>query len=91
MSQKDHKQFLELEEEPAKKVGKEKTIYKPRKLNGRYDFDNMDLICKCRHRLGIHAPENESGTRPCWSGQEPEENGKYGKLCNCKDFKPKQK
>jgi hypothetical protein len=56
---------------------------------GRYDYMDMDLMCVCGHRLGVHAGVNDTNTRPCFN--EDAEGGGDGKECACKNFKPKKK
>jgi hypothetical protein len=53
---------------------------------GRYDYDNMQLLCACGHRLGIHAGMNETGNRPCFN--EDTGAGGTGEECDCKNFTP---
>ena len=56
---------------------------------GRYDFMDMERMCRCGHRLGIHAGVNETNTRPCFN--EDAEGGGTGEPCECTDFHPAKK
>lgn len=56
-----------------------------RDRDGRYDFNNMDLFCECGHRLGVHAGENGTKTRPCFNEDLGIE-GATGETCNCQNF-----
>ena len=41
--------------------------YRVRDKDGRFDYTNLNLFYVCGHRLGIHAAENETKTRPCFN------------------------
>lgn len=55
-----------------------------RGFHGRYDFSNMEDICKCGHKLGDHCMANPTGLRDCMV----ESMG--GPKCNCEAFRPNQ-
>lgn len=57
-----------------------------RNKHGQYDFNNMELICRCGHKLSIHAGENETKERPCFN-EDKGVNGATGDNCNCSNFK----
>lgn len=51
--------------------------------NGRYAHRDMNCLCKCGHRLGVHSAETSDGERPCFHGDDhPEE------FCDCVRFVP---
>jgi len=59
---------------------------------GRYDFSNMDAMCVCGHRLGVHAADRgDTGKRPCFRDDlhniidVPEED------CDCEAFRKSRK
>lgn len=57
------------------------------KGTGRYELEGKwDRLCKCGHKLGIHAAEVSCGMRPCF-------NGDTGEPCDCEKFRaaPKPK
>jgi len=60
--------------------------YRARDKEGRFDYTNLDLICRCGHELGIHAAENESKTRPCFN-EDKYIDGATGEYCPCKNFR----
>lgn len=51
-----------------------------RRPNGQYDYGNMDLLCVCGHRLGVHAA---AYPRDCFN----EDTGATGHPCACKRFR----
>ena len=55
---------------------------------GKYNFGNMELICKCEHKLSVHAGENETKERPCFN-EDKNIDGATGIKCSCKNFKKK--
>lgn len=59
-----------------------------RNKQGKYDFNNMELICMCGHKLGVHSAETLTNNRACFNGDCID--GATGKDCNCKNFKPKK-
>lgn len=51
---------------------------------GRYSYTgNFDRLCKCGHRLGIHAGEPP---HDCFN--EDKAGGGTGEPCDCKEFRP---
>ena len=56
--------------------------------NGRYDFEDFQLICKCGHKLGVHAGKNDTNKRPCFNEDEQIE-GANGEHCDCLNFSKK--
>jgi hypothetical protein len=61
-----------------------------RDYKGQYDFSaDMNMMCRCGHRLGTHAGDNETGKRPCFNedtyGDPPYSTGQP---CDCEHFKP---
>lgn len=54
-----------------------------RSKDGKYDYDNFELVCECGHTLGVHCAANESRLRPCF-------NGDTGEDCDCENFKKKR-
>jgi len=60
-----------------------------RNSSGKYDFSNFELICKCGHKLGIHAADNPSKLRPCFNGDDID--GATGEFCKCENFKKMKK
>jgi hypothetical protein len=51
-----------------------------RENDGRYTFGNLDLACRCGHRLGTHAAERSCGEQPCFADD-----------CDCGVFKKAKK
>ena len=49
---------------------------KNRDNKGRYDFENLNLICQCGHKLAVHAAKNDTNLRPCFSNDD----------CDCDNF-----
>lgn len=47
---------------------------------GRYSYSNMELLCKCGHKLGAHTAEYP---HDCCYGENPEE---YKQVCDCNGF-----
>lgn len=64
-----------------------KQTYRARDIRGRYDYENLDLICVCGHKLSVHAGINDSHLRPCLNS-DPEDGD--GEECNCENFKLKK-
>ena len=52
-----------------------------RTADGKYDYDNFDLMCVCGHRLGVHCAPNDTPMRDCMNGDVGD-----GKPCGCKNF-----
>lgn len=52
-------------------------IIRNRNNNGKYDFEELDLVCNCGHSLGEHAAKNDTNTRPCFYEESN---------CDCKNF-----
>lgn len=50
--------------------------------DGKYAYSNMELICKCGHKLGYHAAaSSKEFGRPCWVQDDfPDIN------CTCERF-----
>lgn len=48
--------------------------------SGKYTYTNLDLMCKCGHKLGTHTGEYP---HDCCYGEKPEE---YKQTCNCDGF-----
>jgi len=53
--------------------------YTVRSADGRYDHSDMTLVCRCGHRLGVHAGEKP---RPCFNDDAGD-----GHECHCEAFK----
>jgi hypothetical protein len=54
--------------------------------NGQYTFTGgMDRLCRCGHRLGVHAAARVSGKQPCFCGDDGLED------CDCQKFRPVRK
>lgn len=61
--------------------------------SGRYDYGDVELVCTCGHKLGVHAAENETHTRPCFNEDTGLNDPKWptivatGESCDCLNFK----
>lgn len=54
-----------------------------RDFTGKYDFEDMGIICECGHRLGVHIAErNKLGERECLNKEVGD-----GRECDCNTFK----
>ena len=53
-----------------------------RDLSGRYDYDDLSLVCICGHTLGDHCAQNDTRIRDCMVEQIRD-----GEECDCPDFK----
>lgn len=60
-------------------IGKWMATKQTRQLDGRYDYDNMDRLCKCGHTLGEHF----ATTRACAVGTDDDR-----EPCTCVKFMP---
>jgi hypothetical protein len=40
-----------------------KTTHRSRDSRGRYELDNLDLVCACGHRLGEHCAGGRPGAK----------------------------
>ncbi len=56
---------------------------------GQYDYSNMELMCECGHKLGVHSGENDTKKRPCFN-EDSGLAGATGKKCSCKTFRLKK-
>lgn len=54
-----------------------------RDKKGKYSYSNMELLCKCGHKLGRHTAEYP---HDCCYGDGDEDN--YDQTCDCKLFIP---
>ena len=70
----------------AREKGSPMTV---RRANGQFDYQDFTRMCRCGHRLGVHAGENETHTRPCFN--EDAAGGGTGEPCTCKNFDPKRR
>ncbi len=59
--------------------------HRNRSKDGRYDFDDLSLICKCGHSLGVHSGQNELKKRGCLN-EDHHIDGATGEYCTCKNF-----
>lgn len=59
-----------------------------RRPNGQYDYEDLNLMCACGHKLDVHAGLNDSRKRPCFN-EDSHIDGATGKSCSCKNFKKK--
>lgn len=54
-----------------------------RGFSGQYDFADMEAMCVCGHKLGVHCAPNSTGIRDCLGPD-----GESDSACWCKSFKP---